>query len=114
MTTIYETTYRDGQGAGDLLDYMEREDSPLRDRTGSRMTDGQREKFVEKSEKHQFERDIIISPENGEDMDRRDMGRATRQTMSEFVEDRPTSTGGSGRGSGAGGAEAVRTDREGR
>lgn len=90
MPTIYETSYRSGQGAGDLLDYIQREGSPLKDRTGQDMSAEQRERFEEKSEKHQFERDIIISPENGEDLSREDMGRATRQHMSEFTEDRPT------------------------
>lgn len=89
--TIVKTTYRSG-GAGDLLDYIGREGHSLRDHTGERITESQRERFIEKSESHNFERDLIISPANGEDLSDREFHRGTRRTMNEFVKDRPTTS----------------------
>lgn len=89
--TIVQTTYRDG-GATNLLDYMEREGSPLRDRTGRELSREQREKFVAKSERHNVQRDLIISPANGKELTDRDLDRGTRRTMREFTRDRRTAT----------------------
>lgn len=87
--TIVQTSYRTG-GAGSLLDYMEREGSPLRDRSGNRLTDRQREQFIDKSEGHNFQRDFIISPSNRHDLTDQEIDRATRKTMREYTRDKPT------------------------
>lgn len=87
--TILHTDYDSG-GASNLLNYLEREGSPLRDRTGRELTDEERERFVRKSERHNHQRQIVLSPANRHDLDDRDIDRATRKVMNEYAEDRPT------------------------
>lgn len=92
MTTFLQTDYRD-QGAGDLMNYIGREgDTPVYDRAGRPMSDEKKERFVEKSENHQFNRHMIISPENGTDLTNDELGRETRRTLEEFTKRRPTAT----------------------
>jgi Relaxase/Mobilisation nuclease domain len=92
MTTYLDTDYRD-TGAGDLVNYIGREgDTPVHDRAGRPMSDERKEQFVEKSERHQFERHMIISPENGNDLSNDELGRETRRTMEQFTKGRPTAT----------------------
>ncbi|WP_122088924.1 relaxase/mobilization nuclease domain-containing protein [Halalkalicoccus subterraneus] len=92
MTTYLDTDYRD-TGAGDLVNYISREgDTPVHDRSGRPMSDERKGRFVEKSGRHQFERHMIISPENGTDLSNDELGKETRRTMERFTEDRPTAT----------------------
>lgn len=92
MTTYFDTDYQD-TGAADLVNYIGREGETLvRDRSGRPMSDERKEQFVEKSERHQFERHMIISPENGDDLSNGELGRETRRTMEQFTKDRPTAT----------------------
>lgn len=92
MTTYLDTNYRDS-GADDLVNYIGREgDTPVLDRAGRPMSNKQKERFVEKSERHQFERHVIISPENGNDLSNDELGKETRRTMEQFTKDRPTVT----------------------
>lgn len=92
MTTFVQTDYR-GTGAGDLLTYISREgDLPVRDRAGRELTDTRETRFLEKSERHQFNRHLIISPENGNDLTARELGRETRHTLEDFTEGRPSAT----------------------
>ncbi|KYH23777.1 hypothetical protein HAPAU_38560 [Halalkalicoccus paucihalophilus] len=92
MTTYLDTDYRD-TGSGDLVNYIGREgDTPVCDRADRPMSDERKEQFVEKSERHQFERHMIISPENGNDLSNDELGRETRKTMEQFTKGRPTAT----------------------
>ena len=100
-----QTTYRSGRGASalveymdretgadDLLNYMDREETPLRSAHGQPLSEGEREAFIQKSERHQFVRDVIVSPENGQDLSARELAQGVRSTMNDFLEDRPTAS----------------------
>lgn len=92
MTTYLDTDYQN-TGAGDLVNYIGREgDTPVYDRAGRPMSEEQKEQFIEKSERHEFERHMIISPENGNDLSNDELGRETRKTMEQFTKGRPTAT----------------------
>ena len=105
MTTFIQTTYRSGRGASalmeymdretgadDLLNYMDREETSLRSAHGQPLSNGEREAFIQKSERHQFVRDVIVSPENGQDLSARELAQGVRSTMNDFIEDRPTAS----------------------
>lgn len=85
---IVDTDYQRG-GAGDLMSYMERGDHTLRDSTGKEMTAAEKADFLEKSEEHEFERQIIIAPER-DDLSDDQLHRSTRETMNEYLDDQPT------------------------
>ena len=85
---IVKTDYQRGD-AGDLLAYMERDDHTLYNHVGEEMTTEEKTEFLQKSERHEFERQLIFSPER-DDLDERDLHRATRSTMTEFLQDQPT------------------------
>ena len=90
MKVFTDTNYRE-HGAGDLVEYLDKEDG-LRNRLGERMSDEEIQAFIEKSEEYDFERQIIISPENGEQLSDRELSQYTRKVMSEFCTDRQTAT----------------------
>ena len=105
MTTFMQTTYRSGRGASalvkymdretgadDLLNYIDYEETPLRSAHGQPLSDPEREAFIEKSRKHEFVRDMIVSPENGRDLSARELSQGVRSTMNDFLEDRPTAS----------------------
>ena len=105
MTTFLQTTYRDGRdasalvnyleretGAADLLNYLDREDTTLRSAHGQPLSEAEREAFLDKSRRHEFVRDVIVSPENGADLSARELAQGTRATVNEFLEDRPTAS----------------------
>jgi len=56
------------------------------------MSDEEIEAFIEKSEEYEFEREVIISPQNGTDLSDDQFSLYTRQVMSEFCKDRNTAT----------------------
>lgn len=92
MTTYFDTDYQE-TGAGDLMAYIGREgDTPVYDRAGRPMDDEQKDRFIAKSERHEFERHMIISPENGNDLSNDEFGKETRRTMEEFAKGRPSAT----------------------
>lgn len=91
MTTFLQTTYRDDRDASALLRYIGR-DQPLRNRTGREMTDTEIEEFIAESDRRGFERDVILSPENGGSLTPDDFSLHARQVMNEFLTDRPTAT----------------------
>jgi hypothetical protein len=90
MKVFTDTNYRE-QGAGDLVEYLDKEDG-LRNRLGEQMSDEEIQAFIEKSEAYDFERQIIISPENGDRLSDEELSRYTRKVMSEFCTDRQTAT----------------------
>ena len=82
-------------GASQLLDYLDREREQgrgLRNRYGERMDQREIQRFIQRSEEYEYERQVIISPEFGEALSDDEMSLATRETMREFVKDRPTAT----------------------
>jgi len=81
------------EGAGDLVQYIERgADRGLRDETGRRLSDEDRDRFVRRSEEREFTRSVVLSvPEHAEaDLSDRAMGRETRRTMNEQLRDAPS------------------------
>lgn len=84
----YNTNYQ-RSGAGALLQYMEKE-HPLRNSVGREVTDREREHFIEKSKRHQFEREIRISPDPEADLSREELERETQRYVREFTRDRRT------------------------
>jgi hypothetical protein len=90
MKVFTDTNYRE-HGAGDLVEYLDKERG-LENRFGEPMSDEEIEAFVEKSEAYEFEREIVISPEHGEDLSDAKFSLYTRHVMSEFCKDRPTAT----------------------
>lgn len=90
MKVFTDTNYRE-HGARDLLEYLNKEQG-LENRFGEKMSNEEIEAFIEKSEDYEFEREIIISPENGTDLSDDQFSLYTRQVMSEFCKDRNTAT----------------------
>lgn len=86
---IVQTSYRE-HGAAALLRYIGR-DERIRDRAGRELSDREIRGFVAQSEEHQFERDVILSPERGDELSERDLERAARETVAgwERESDRP-------------------------
>ena len=81
--------------AAQLLDYLDREREHgrgLHNRYGESMSQREIERFIERSQEYDYERQVIISPEFGDALSDAEMSLATRETMQEFVRDRPTAT----------------------
>jgi len=89
---MYLNTNYQRSGAGALLNYIER-DRPLRNSAGREVTDRERERFVEKSERHQFERELRISPDPEADVSRQELEHETERYVREFTRDRPSVRG---------------------
>jgi hypothetical protein len=62
----------------------------LRDRSGRELSDREIESFVDQSEHHELEREIILSPERGDDLPPGELEQRSRQAMRDFERDRPT------------------------
>ena len=57
------------------------------------MTDRERESFIEKSERHRFERELRISPDPEADVSKAELERETERYLREFTQDRPSVRG---------------------
>jgi len=90
MKVFTDTNYRE-HGARNLVEYLDKEKG-LENRAGEEMSDEEIEAFIEKSEEYEFEREVIISPQNGTDLSDDQFSLYTRQVMSEFCKDRNTAT----------------------
>lgn len=82
---IVQTSYRE-HGAGALLRYIGR-DEQVRDRAGRELSDRELRGFVEQRKDHQFERDVILSPERGEELSATELERAARETVAGWERD---------------------------
>lgn len=92
MTTFYDTDYQES-GAGDLMNYISREgETPVRGRDGRPMSDAEKDRFIARSERHEFERHMIIASENGNQLSNEELGKETRRTMDDFTRGRPSAT----------------------
>ena len=89
---MYLNTNYQRSGAGALLNYIER-DRPLRNSAGREVTDRERKRFVEKSERHRFERELRISPDPEADVSQAELERETERYLREFTQDRPSVRG---------------------
>jgi len=68
--------------ASELVSYMKRkEDAQLRDRTGQKMDSADVQRLIEKSERHEMSRHIVISPENADSLDRKQMSQMAKRTL---------------------------------
>jgi hypothetical protein len=77
-------------GAGQLTSYIGRDDHQLRNRRGEPLDEEEREQFIERSKQYQYERQIIISPERGDELSRQELSVGARRSMREFSRDRPS------------------------
>ena len=89
---MYLNTNYQRSGAGALLNYIEK-DRGLRNSAGREVTDRERESFVEKSQEHQFEREVRISPDPEADVSQAELERETERYLREFTRDRPSVRG---------------------
>ena len=87
---MYFTTNYQNSGAGALVNYIEK-DYPLRNSAGRELSDQEIHGFIEKSEEHQFERELQIAPNPYADVSQSQLERETRRYIGEFV-DEPHST----------------------
>lgn len=72
-------------GAHKLMDYCERkEDYTLKNRAGQEMSEREKEAFEAKSEYHEFERHVVLSPR--EDRTDREMEEMTRDSINNYFD----------------------------
>ena len=89
---MYLNTNYQRSGAGALVNYIEKE-RPLRNSAGREVTDRERDSFVEKSERHEFERELRISPDPEVDVSQQELERETERYVRELTRDRPSVRG---------------------
>jgi hypothetical protein len=89
---MYLNTNYQRSGAGALLNYIEK-GRGLRNSAGRPVTDRERESFIEKSERHRFEREVRISPDPEVDVSQAELERETERYLREFTQDRPSVRG---------------------
>lgn len=80
-------------GVGDLISYIcwdGGEKVPVRDHSGREMGDEDLDRFVDASRKYGFERHLIVSPSNRDELSKQRLSLCTRRLMREFLEDRPS------------------------
>ena len=77
-------------GAGKLMSYISRDANELRDRYGDEMEERDKQRFIDRSEEYGHEKQVILSPERGDELSDREMSLAVRKSMSEFTTDRPS------------------------
>jgi hypothetical protein len=82
------TNYRTS-GASALVNYIE-QDHPLRNSAGRELSDREVRGFIQKSDRHQFEREFQLSPDPEADVSQRDLERQTQRFIGEFLVDRPS------------------------
>lgn len=90
MRVFLNTNYRE-QGAKQLVNYIDK-DKGLENRFGEEMSNDEIKTFIKKSKEYGFEREMIISPENGHKLSDDQFSLYTRQLMSEFCKGRPSAT----------------------
>lgn len=80
------TNYRES-GASALVNYIE-QDHPLRNSAGRELSDREVRGFIQKSDRHQFEREFQISPDPEVEVSQRQLERQTQRFIGEFIEGR--------------------------
>jgi len=84
MTTVIDSDFK-RRDTGALMRYIEHEEENLRDRTGQEMDASEQQHLLDRSEENGMSRHLIISPENAEQLENKEIGRATRQTIRETI-----------------------------
>lgn len=79
----FDTSYQNS-GAGDLLSYIEK-DHPLRNSAGRELSNREIQEFIDKSERHHFERELQIAPNPYAEVSQSQLERETRRTIREFA-----------------------------
>jgi hypothetical protein len=87
--TIVKTSYRE-HGAATRMAYIGRDKHAVKDQAGRELSPGEQATFIKQSEDYEFEREVIVSPEHGDELSDREFELRTRQTMREFTENRPS------------------------
>ena len=82
---MYLTTSYRNSGASALVNYIEK-DYPLRNSAGRELSQREVNEFVEKSKRHQFERELQIAPNPYADVSQSQLERETRRTIGEFAD----------------------------
>ena len=84
-------------GAGNLVDYIQRDRSrdavqtvDVRNPTGRQLSDADVDRFVEKSQEHQFQRHLIVSPDPQGQYTPAEVSANTRDVMNQEFGQRPT------------------------
>ncbi len=83
---FFNTNYQRSSAAA-LVNYIEK-DCPLRNSAGRKLTDRERQGFIEKSQRHNFEREIRISPDPAVNVSQRDLERETQRFLRDFSKGR--------------------------
>ena len=93
---ILKTDFRDS-GAGDLVDYIQRDRSQdavetvdVRNQTGRQLSEVEVDRFVEKSQEFQFQRHIIVSPDPEGRYTPQEVSANTREVMNREFGQQPT------------------------
>lgn len=93
---ILKTDFRES-GAGNLVDYIQRDRSEdavetvdIQNQSGRQLSDGEVERFVEKSQEFQFQRHMIVSPDPKGQYTPAEVSANTRETMNHEFGQRPT------------------------
>jgi hypothetical protein len=89
---MYLNTNYQRSGAGALLNYIEK-GRGLRNSAGREVTNRERERFVEKSQEHSFERELRISPDPEADVSQEELERETERYLRDFTRNRPSVRG---------------------
>ena len=80
------TNYRTS-GTSALVNYIE-QDHPLRNSAGRELSDREVRGFIQKSDRHQFEREFQISPDPEANVSQRRLEQQTRRFIGEFLQGR--------------------------
>jgi hypothetical protein len=80
------TSYRES-GASALVNYIE-QDHPLRNSAGRELSEHEVRDFIDKSERHEFEREFQLSPDPEAAVSQRDLERQTQRFIGEFLTNR--------------------------
>jgi hypothetical protein len=80
------------EGAGQLVEYIERGADRVRDETGRELSDRDVDRFVRRSQQRGFTRSVVLSlpAEADAQLSERDVERETRRTMNEQLADAPS------------------------
>lgn len=84
-----ETSYQWGGDCGALVNYIDKAQG-VKDRVGNQMDEQDKNEFVRWSKSQEMERQIIISPDPdaGTQLSNEEISLHTRETMSEYLDDR--------------------------
>lgn len=82
-----------GGGTGKLMNYINKEEG-VKDRQGNAMNEEERNEFVQDSKNQEMQRRVSLSPTPaaGEEMSDEELELRTRQTMDDYLRNKPEST----------------------